>query len=219
MINLIPDNVRSSNRYAYRNLRLIRYTFISALTMVLILVITGLCILSMNHTQSSLQSQIEQQNQQIAGYKKIQTQGQALSDQLKTINTLLDHQVTFSSLLPDMSKVFPPGAVLQQLDFTSADILPAVAGSGSSTAVPKTIVKKPFIISAAVKDRATAITLLENIRATKDLFSDADLVDISQSSNAQSLYPYQVSINAYFQKDALTKLSAGTTASGAGGSR
>jgi hypothetical protein len=100
----------------------------------------------------------------------------------------------------------PPGAVLKQLNFSASDIL-----SSSGTTSISSSTQKPFIILAAVKDRSVATTLLENIKASKDLFTDADIVDVSQdvkgaSTDANSLpsitarYPYQVTINAYLKK-------------------
>src|SRR5436309_964972 len=102
MINLIPENIRANNRYSARNVRLMRYTAVSLLTMLAIAAITGLTILNMKHTESQLQKESEQQNQRIASYKSLQSQGQQLSDQITTINSLLARQVNFSNLLPQI---------------------------------------------------------------------------------------------------------------------
>jgi hypothetical protein len=206
MINLIPELTRTNNRYAQRNTRLIRYTAVAVFTMALIMIITVVSILGMNNTKSNLQKQANDENQKLATYKPLQAQGQELSDQLTTINTLLNRQVTFSTLLPSVAKIMPPGAVLKQLNFSASDIL-----SSSGTTSISSSTQKPFIILAAVKDRSVATTLLENIKASKDLFTDADIVDVSQdvkgaSTDANSLpsitvrYPYQVTINAYLKK-------------------
>jgi hypothetical protein len=210
MINLIPDNTRINTRYALRNTHLIRYTAVSIFTMLSIMVITGISILDMNSTVGGLQKQYSDESKKLESYKPLQAQGQELSDQISTISTLLNRQVTFSTLLPDVAKIMPPGAVLKQLDFSTSDILPAGSGtSGGASSIASQ--QKPFIILAAVKDRSVATTLLENIKASKNLFTDADIVDVSQdtkgnSTDANSLpstavkYPYQVTINAYLKK-------------------
>jgi Tfp pilus assembly protein PilN len=209
MINLIPDNLRINSRYASRNTRLLRYTTIAIITMALIMVITGLSVLGMAHTESNLQKQSNEQKQKLAAYKPLQAQGQQLSNQITTINTLLGRQVTFSELLPQIAKILPPGAILRELDFSTSDILPA--SSGSSGIANSSSIQKPFLIQAAVTDRKVAATLLENIKASKDLFTDADIVSVNQSTtgtspDANSLptitsrYPYQVTINAYLKK-------------------
>jgi hypothetical protein len=118
----------------------------------------------------------------------------------------------------------PPGAVLKQLNLSANDILntaTSVKVPGSTTSSQQS----PFIILAAVKDRGVAATLLENIKASKDLFTDADIVDVTQNStenkDANSLtttankYPYQVTINAYLKKINPQR----TTASKAGGTQ
>jgi Tfp pilus assembly protein PilN len=211
MINLIPDNIRVNSRYSARNIRLLRYTAVSLLTMVAIVVITGLSILEMNRTEANLQRQSEKGNQRIESYKSLQTKGQQLSDQIATINALLEKQVSFSSLLPQIAQIMPPGAVLKQLDLSTKDILPstggtAVPGAGASSATQQ----KPFVISAAVKERSIAATLLENIKANKNLFVDADIVSVNLATSTStepnalpsitSRYPYQVVINAYLKK-------------------
>ncbi len=218
MINLIPDHVRANNKYAVRNVHLLRYVLISAATMAGIGVITGLGIVGMLSTQNNLQGQIDDQNQKLSSYKPLEAQGQNLSDQIGTISTLLNRQVTFSSLLPDIAKVMPNGAILRELDFSTSDILQSTnsatssaptgsSPSGNNTAAPTVVAtQKPFVILAAVESRTVASTLLENIKSRKDLFTDADLVDVSQTSAASgsastsSKYPYQVTINAYLKK-------------------
>jgi Tfp pilus assembly protein PilN len=211
MINLIPDYIRANNRYALRNSHLLRYTAISALTMVAIGLITGASILSMMHTQNSLQGQVDSQNKSLAKYKPLEAQGQQLSSELTTINALLNRQVNFSNLLPDLAKIMPPGAILKQLDFSTSDILvspkPANPTTGSSGPSSTPAPAKPFVILAAVSDRATATILLNNIKSNSQLFTDADIVDVSQttvstgpSSSLSTKYPYQVTINAYLKK-------------------
>lgn len=219
MINLIPDNLRVNNRYAARSTRLLRYTAVAIMTMISIMVITGLSILAMGHTESSLQNQSDEQKQKLAAYQPLQKQAQQLSDQISTINTLLGRQVTFSELLPQIAKVLPPGAVLRELDLSTSDILPTTGGAAGTTSISST--QKPFVIQAAVTDRNVAATLLENIKASKDLFTDADIVSVNESggtstdANSQpstnTRYPYQVTINAYLKKLNPKQLTASTS--------
>jgi hypothetical protein len=130
-----------------------------------------------------------------------------LSDEITTINSLLNRQIKFSELLPNIGKLMPPGAVLRELDFTTSDIL--AGSSGGKAATSSASGPKPFIIQASVKDRTIASTLLENIK-TSSLFTDADIVSVNQSSKGStdanalpsitSKYPYDVTINAYLKK-------------------
>jgi hypothetical protein len=201
MINLIPDEMRINNRYALHNVRLLRYTALALLTMASIVAITGLSILNMKRTETSMQQQSQEQKQKLATYKPLQDKSKQISDELTTINTLLSRQVNFSELLPNIAKIMPPGAVLRGATTTPGSSAAASAASG----------QKPFLLQASVKDRTIASTLLENIKASKDIFTDADIVSINQSTtgvsaDANSLpsinsrYPYQVTINAYLKK-------------------
>jgi Tfp pilus assembly protein PilN len=221
MINLIPDEMRVNNRYALRNIRLIRYTGVALLTMAAIVAITGLSILNMNRTESNFQEQSEDQKQKLAAYKPILEKSKELSDEIATINTLLGRQIKFSELLPDIAKLMPSGAVLRQLDFTTSDILAGSTAPGATSSASSA--QKPFIIQASVKDRTVASTLLENIKASKSLFTDADIVSVNQSAkgtstdanalpSVSSKYPFDVTINAYLKKIDPSKASSGSQA-------
>jgi Tfp pilus assembly protein PilN len=226
MINLIPDEIRINNRFALRNVKLARYTVVAILTMVSIAAITGLSILNMNRTENNLKQESDEQSQKLAAYKPLENKGKQLSNQLTTINTLLNRQVKFSELVPNIAKLMPPGAVLRELDFSTSDILAGgttpAAGTSASSSVSA---QKPFIIQASVKDRAVASTLLENIKASNSLFIDADIVSVNQSTKGTSAdanalptvssrYPYDVTINAYLKKVDTSKTPAATSKAG-----
>jgi Tfp pilus assembly protein PilN len=225
MINLIPDDMRINNRFALRNIKLVRYTGVALLTMASIVAITGLSILNMNRTENNLQQQSDQQTQKLAAYKPLQNKSKALSDELTTVNTLLNRQVKFSELLPNIAKLMPPGAIFRELNFSTSDIISSTAPTGSASGSTASG-QKPFLIQASVKDRAVASTLLENIKASKDLFTDADIVSVNQSTKGTSAdanalptvssrYPYDVSINAYLKKIDTSKTTAAQTPAGA----
>ncbi len=204
MINLTPDEVKKNTVYAKRNTRLIRYVLVSALTMFLILAITGFSIFDMTRTQKSLNSQLETQTVKIESFKEIEKQGQALFDQVSTIKELLKRQVKFSEMFPNFAKILPSGSIILALDFNANDFTGEVAAGQK----PTTAEDKPFVIRAATVDSQTATTLLENIKARTDLFVGADLIDIVKvepSTGGENLvsqrYPYQVTINAYLKQD------------------
>lgn len=212
MINLIPDELKQTIRFSIKNSSLIRYNFIAAGTAVAIICITTISILSMQQTKNNLQKELDQQNLKLASYKKVEADGQKLYDNVSSIQQLLDRQIRFSSLLPELAAILPPGAVLKQLDFSTLELTgpPPTPATNKTPQAQNKVPEKPFVIQAAVTDRAVAATLLENIRAKTDLFTGADLIDVTlnessssqngQSDSIASRYPYQVTINAYFKK-------------------
>ncbi len=202
MINLIPDNVKASTHYAILNSKLIRYLAVSALTMVAIGLITGASLLRMRQVDENLQGQLNGQNQQITQLKPVEAQGQKLSDQITTIKELLNRQVKFSLVIPNIAKILPPGAVMSNLDFSVDDIVASATVKASAASAGD----KPFVVSALVKDQDTAATLLDNINAKKDLFTAADTIDIKRNADSVTAtnYPYVTVINAYLKKQALT---------------
>lgn len=215
MINLIPDHIKSDGKYALRNNRLVRYTAVSLFTVVVMVAVTVFSIVRMSQSQQDLQAQLDAQNQRLASFKAIEAKGQKLSDQINTIKELLTRQVKFSQLLPNFAEILPSGSVLLQLNFQTNDLTGQKPAGTPATAAT---VEKPFVIRAAVADRAIAGTLLENIKARNDLFKSADLLEVtfvepvtasgaggaSQTNSIAQKYPYQVTINAYFQKKTTT---------------
>jgi Tfp pilus assembly protein PilN len=225
VINLIPDGMRTNNRFALRNVKLARYTGVAILTMASIVAITGLSILNMKRTENNLQQQSDQQTQKLAAYKPLQNKSKQLSDELTTVNTLLNRQVKFSELLPNIAKLMPPGAVLRELDFSTSDIIAGGTTSAAGASASAASGQKPFIIQASVKDRAVASTLLENIKASNNIFTDADIVSVNQSTTGTSAdanalptvssrYPFDVTINAYLKKIDTSKSSTAKTQAG-----
>lgn len=221
MINLIPDEIRVNNRFALKNVRLLRYTAVALLTMAAIVAITGLSILNMNRVENTLQEQSSEQQQKLASYGPVKDKSKQLSDEIATINTLLGRQIKLSELLPDIAKLMPRGAILRELDFTTSDIV--AGGAKTSGGASSSSGQKPFIIQASVVDRPVASTLLENIKASS-LFTDADIVSVNQatkgvSNDANALpsvsnkYPIEVTINAYLKKIDPAKVNAAASGS------
>lgn len=221
MINLIADLVKTNTRYAVKNAALIRYTYLAIGTALAIGMITAVSILTMFNTQNSLNKQLDDQKSRLSGLQATETKGAKLYDQINTIQELLKRQIKFSDLLPEMAKVLPPGAIFKQLDISASDVVSSnkTTQAATSGAVSPTLANKPFVIHAATVDRDTANTLLENILARKDLFTNAEIIDItfvtaqnSGSSNGvnssdaavANKYPYLVTINAYFNKKSTT---------------
>lgn len=218
MINLLPDDIKHNNRYAVRNSRLLRYTFLSAGTALSIVLITTISILTMLRSQQQLQAELERQNVKLNSLKRVEADGQKLYDRITAIDQLLDRQITYSTLLPELASILPPGAILKQLEFSTADLTgqtsqptpnPQPAPGGGTTPAPVAKApEKPFLIQAAVTNPEVATRLLENLRASKEWFTSADLIDVSNAATESSgdedslskRYPYQVTINAYLKK-------------------
>lgn len=222
MINLIADSVKTNTRYAVKNATLVRYTYLAIATAIAIGVITAVSILTMYHTQVSLNKQLDEQKSRLAGLQATQAKGAKLYTQINTIQELLKRQIKFSDLLPEMAKVLPPGAIFKQLDISASDVVSSNKTTQAASGVAATAAaaaKKPFVIHAATVDRDTANTLLENVLARKDLFTNAEIIDVTYVTNQSSgsgtggsstesvvtsKYPYLVTINAYFNKNSTT---------------
>lgn len=234
MINLIPDDIKLNTRFALKNQRLVRYMLISLGTMIAILVITGLTIFTMFQTRNNLRSDLDIKNGKINDLKPIEASGEKLFAKITTINELLNRQVKFSDILPQLGSAIPPNTVLIDLSLTTSDIVndskPKTTTTPATGVANSTAVNKPLIIRARAKDRSLASTFLENIKKKTDLFSSADLITISYSpvggngtgtttggeagETFYSPYPWLMQINVYVnKKKPTTMIDPGNTIS------
>ena len=214
MINLAPDELKTNTRYGVKNSRLLHLALAEILAIVAIAALVVVSVLSMSRSQKNLQSELNSQTQKLEALKPVEAQGQKFYDQIMTINELLNRQTKFSELLPMMASLLPSGAILDQLNFSAEDIRSTTATTKQKSTTKASA--KPFVIKASVTDRPVAATLLENIRSRSDLFTGADLIDVtavgdgSEDASGQSVsslaqqYPYHVTINAYFKKQSAT---------------
>ena len=190
MINLLPADLQESYRYAYRNLRLLRWIITLAVSF------AGLCIIStagliyMRQTAQHYAPQIAQaqsslQQQDVAS---VQSQVKTISGNLRLAVQVLSKEVLFSKLLEQLAAVMPNNAVLTDLTITQA--------------------QSAVNITADTTDYNAATQLQVNLAdPANKIFSRADIVSIICTSNTgtddatQAHYPCTVTIRALFAQN------------------
>jgi len=182
MINLLPPDVKSSYRYAHRNVQLLRWVVLGSLGLFGLLLISLAGFLYMQQLSNSYAKQIDTTQASLHSQKQTQTEKQVkdISSNLKLAVQVLSKEVLFSQLLKQLAVIIPHNTSLSNLDINQT------AGA--------------LDITAKTTDYTAATQLQVNLAdPTNKLFSKADIVSIScKGDSTDPRYPCSVVIRALF---------------------
>lgn len=166
MINLLPDDIKLSRKYAYRNFLIARYATFMGTVLISLIAMFGYGYISLNKTAATISKTADAKLEDVAKLSSVTSRAQSLSDTLKTTKILFDREVRFSTIIKQIGSVMPEGARLTSLSLTSDRT-------------------KPLTIEAELVDERQAITLKENI-LNSDYFEGADIQNISATDKKDS---------------------------------
>lgn len=188
MINLLPPELKQSYRYAYRNVRLVRWLIAFGLGFIGLVFISIAGIIYMQQSTQTYADQVSQEQTLLdrQNLSSTQKQVQNISDSLKLAVQVLSKEVLFSKLLEQLASVTPSSAILTNLDLSQAQ-------SGVS-------------ITALTTNYTTATQLQVNLAdPANKIFSNADIVSINCLSPTEAAgdpttleYPCTAVIQAQF---------------------
>ncbi len=211
MINLLPPDYKKSLLFARRNLRLRKYVVAS---FGILLVLIGIILVGHMYiadTENAVKNDIQTTQGIVdSGERtKAQTDAEDMSASVKTTTLILGHQVMFSKLIQKLGNVFPPGAILLDIQLSKVE-----------GAIDLHLRSKTY-------SQATQVQI--NLQDTKNaLFEKADIISISCVPNDSSTattktseydsskeYPCEINIRALFKQGASFLFQTSPTASGA----
>lgn len=189
MINLLPPDLKTSYRYARRNVSLRKWVvlFVIALVMLGGLVTYGLL---------SLKQSTDQYNHEIAQteatfkkerFTETQKRVQDISSNFKLVLKVLGQEVLFSQLLKQVATTIPANSSLTGLNISQ--------------------IQSAIDISASAADYKTATQVQVNLSDPDNkIFSKADIINVTCNdkitattiTTARAVYPCSVNIRALF---------------------
>lgn len=191
MINLLPPELKQSYRYAYRNVRLVRWVIAFGLGFIGLAFISVAGLIYMQQSTQTYATQVTQQQTLLDSQNLLATQKQVqnISNSLKLAVQVLSKEVLFSKLLEQLASVTPSSAILTNLVLSQAQ-----SGVG---------------ITALTTNYTTDTQLQVNLAdPANKIFSKADIVSIICQSPTESAgdpttakYPCTVVIQAQFATD------------------
>lgn len=185
MINLLPSELKESYHYAARNVLLVRWAVVCALSVVGLVLVSTVGLIIIQQATLSYNDQIATAQKSLEDQKLTQTQAEVkdISSSLKLAVQVLSQEVLFSKLLTQLATIMPSNAVLTDLDL-----------SHTQTSVN---------ITALTTDYSAATQLQVNLAdPANKLFSKADLVSVTCGGTSNdSKYPCTAIIRALFAKN------------------
>lgn len=181
MINLLPPKDKQQYIFARRNVHMTHWliSFVFAFLGLLVLGSGGYIYLqratdNYQHQADALQASLQKQH-----IAQVQAEVKDISSSLKLSVSVLKQEVLFSKLLEQLATVIPASTKLSALDISQT--------TGA------------LDITAQAKSYADATQLQINLAdPANKIFSKADIVSISCSSNSATPYPCTVTIRALF---------------------
>ena len=183
MINLLPEGVKTNYRYARRNVGLRRWVtaFVIALFGLGAIATYGLLSIHLQNVRYGEQVAASQDLLKKQNFTGTQNQVKTISNNFKLVIKVLSNEVLFSDLIKQIGATIPANANLTNLNISKSQ--------GS------------LDISAIATDYTTATQVQINLAdPANKIFSKADLVSVSCSTNdsVPTPYPCTVTIHALF---------------------
>ena len=165
MINLLPPELKSSYRYARRNVMLVRWVVVLAISLLGLFAISTGGLIYLRQINDSYTPQIAATQASLNRQKLSQTRAQVtgMTNSLKLATQVLSKEVLFSKLLTQLATVMPSNAILTDLTISQT--------------------QGALDISALATDYDAATQVQVNLADPNNkIFSGADLVNVTCSS-------------------------------------
>jgi Tfp pilus assembly protein PilN len=181
MINLLPPEEKRQLRAARSNTLLLRYTIFLLIAIAFLGAAIGVTYFYLSSTKASAEQTISDNKAKVSSYATIETQASQFRNNLATAKQILDHEVTYTKVILDISQLLPSGVVLPSLSLDSQTF-------GTETTIAA---------SAKDYDRVLALkTAFEN----SPLFTNVHFISIANS--ASTAYPITVTLGVTIKKGA-----------------
>ena len=185
MINLLPPEIKSSYRYAARNVSLLRWVIACGLSLIGIGIIGSFGWLAVHQSMhnTSRQAATTQMALSKAHVTQLNTQAASISSSFKLVEKVLGQEILFSKLLKQMATAMPTGARL-----TALNIAQITGGSGLD-------------VSAQATNYTTATQVQVNLAdPNNQIFAKADIESVVCDAKGASdaSYPCTITLRAQF---------------------
>lgn len=176
----MPPELKASVKYGSYNVSLIQYISLIFISGLALGAVIAFGVQIVRSDSAKLNISIENKQAQKAEYAEDTKAAEALSNKIDTVNTLLDNEIKFSAVIQEIGRLMPPGTALNSLHLTNnlADNIDLSANASSKQ----------------------AITELQQNLISSELFSGADIQNISYDASIKSGLKYTVSLVVAFDK-------------------
>jgi Tfp pilus assembly protein PilN len=183
MINLLPPAEKKELQAARTNVLLLRYNFALIGAVVFLGIATVVTYVYLNTTKASAQQAINESQAKVSAYASTASQAEQFRNNLTIAKQILDHEVTYSKVIVEISQTLPSGVIFSNLNLDAQTF-------GTETT---------FAARAKSYDRALA---LKEAFEKSPMFTNVHFQSITTGDSSDSAYPVTVTLNVTIKKDA-----------------
>ena len=176
MINLLPPENKEAIKFGKVNLTILQYVILAIAVVIVVLGVLVVGSIKLSKIQANLDQEITSTQRKVTTLKTYQEQAGSISKEVKLVGNILDSEIKFSELIPQIGSVMPSGSVLTQLSLNED-------------------ISAPLSLTIKVDSEDTAAVLRTNLEQS-DVFSRADIISLTSLQGEE--YRYQVSILVEF---------------------
>lgn len=188
MINLLSDSYKRDIQAARMNVILLRYNLFLFLGVGLLVILCLIFLFILRNNQSSAISLSNDYSQKAASYEAVRIEADQYRSDLDIASKILNRGTNYSSLIFGITKILPPGVVLNAIDLNASSVGQQVSFTASS---------RTFALA----------TELKNKFQSSDLFCNVYFQNISDASSGpnggnviDSGYPITITISVLLKK-------------------
>lgn len=173
MINLLPGDVKEQVVYSKRNKELVRYLWLTILTVLVCGGLLGYAYWSVTAQTSAANKLLAARQAEVSKYKSLEKDAKEVNARITAIKTIQANQSHFSLLLEDLAKVTPTSVVISGISLTGDD-------------------KKPVRISATTSVFSSIASFRDALEQKAPRISGADIETIGRDEKGN--YSFGISI-------------------------
>ncbi len=191
MINLLPPTIRVERMFGKRNVSLLGYFLGLAVASLLVFGVMTVSVQFVGSDETSIRAEIDDNQTKIVLLESKTSDLSKVVAKLTTVNKLVDTNVKFSELIPQIGSLLPQGSVINGLSLNGG-------------------ITDPLTLNVDITTAQLAAVLQSNL-VDSDLFEAADISSISPKSS-DNQYKFSTAISLSFTGSADAKKKTASAA-------
>ncbi len=184
MINLMPPKLKESIRFGAYNVRVVQYIFLVVVSGLALAAVIAFGVQIVRGDESKLKGSIVSKQIQLEKYSQQIAEAKTLSEKIDTVDILLQNEVKYSVVLQEIARLLPPGSGVRNISLATENL------------------EENLILEVFLIDETTATQLQQNL-ANSELFTGADIQQLSAVDNAGGLFKWTTRIVVSFDQERL----------------
>jgi hypothetical protein len=185
MINLLPDETKKLIRAARTNTALVRYVIFTGFAVVFLALACMTSYLILDNSKTSAENAVTNIKTKNSSYSPVTKQANELIANLAIAKSILDQQISYSTIIAEIAAALPPGVVLE-----------------SPLTLTNDTIGTPMALKAHARTSSDETTLKENFQRSP-LFSGYSLQSLTNNLAGSTDYPLLINFSITINKAAV----------------